>query len=132
MLKTLTPEEKLQEPVAHALKTRNALVQCNYGRFFKLYQQAPGKASALIDVFIDKIRIQCLQKLVVGFIATNIELNYLAMLLAFPSPDELEKFLVERGCTFIEDKNGGSKRLNCKDSIKALKSAQLRVRRCKK
>lgn len=97
MLKTLTPEEKLQEPVAHALKTRNALVQCNYGRFFKLYQQAPGKASALIDVFIDKIRIQCLQKLVVGFIATNIELNYLAMLLAFPSPEELEKFLVERG-----------------------------------
>ena len=37
MLKTLTPEEKKQEPVAHALKTRNALVQCNYGRFFKLY-----------------------------------------------------------------------------------------------
>ena len=60
MLKTLTLEEKQQEPMAHALKTRNALVQCNYGRFFKLYKQAPGKASALIDVFIDKIRIQCL------------------------------------------------------------------------
>ena len=97
MLKTLTPEEKKQEPVAHALKIRNALVQCNYGRFFKLYQSAPGKASALIDVFIDKIRIQCLQKLVVGFIATNIQLNYLSGLLAFTSPDELDSFLVERG-----------------------------------
>ena len=83
--------------MAHALKTRNALVQCNYGRFFKLYQSAPGKASALIDVFIDKIRLQCLQKLAVGFIATNIELDYLAGLLAFTQPDELESFLVERG-----------------------------------
>ena len=123
--------------MAHALKTRNALVQCNYGRFFKLYKVAPGKAPALIDVFIDKIRLQCLQKLVVGFIATNIELDYLAMLLAFSSPEELEKFLDERGkyllssfftisiigCTFISDVTGVSKRLNCKDSIKALKTA---------
>jgi len=148
MLKTLTPEEKQQEPVAHALKTRNALVQSNYARFFKLYGVAPGKASALIDVFIDKIRIQCLQKLVVGFIATNIDLSYLAILLAFPSADELETFLVERGkcflfswltvvcclagCVFTVDRRDGPKRLNCKDSIKALKSAQLRVRRCKK
>jgi len=123
MLKTLTPEEKKAEPVAHALKTRNALVQCNYGRFFKLYQSAPGKASALIDVFIDKIRLQCLQKLVVGFIATNIQLDYLASLLAFTSPDELESFLVERGCIFLEEKHGGSKRLNCKESLKALKTA---------
>ena len=97
MLKTLTEEEKQQEPILHALKTRNALVQCNYARFFKLYLSAPGKAPALIDVFIDKIRIQCLQKLVVGFIATNIEVNYLASLLAFSSPQELEDFLQERG-----------------------------------
>ena len=138
MLKTLTPEEKKQEPVAHALKTRNALVQCNYGRFFKLYQSAPGKAAALIDVFIDKIRIQCLQKLAVGFIATNIQLDYLSNLLAFDSPSELEAFLVERQCIFVEasevtgGSTAGSQRLNCKESLKALKSAPLRVRRCKK
>ena len=134
MLKTLTPEEKKQETVAHALKTRNALVQCNYGRFFKLYQSAPGKAAALIDVFIDKIRIQCLQKLAVGFIATNIQLDYLSNLLAFDSPTELEAFLVERQCIFVEasEVTAGSQRLNCKESLKALKSAPLRVRRCKK
>ena len=124
--------------MAHALKTRNALVQCNYGRFFKLYQSAPGKAAALIDVFIDKIRIQCLQKLAVGFIATNIQLDYLSNLLAFDSPSELEAFLVERQCIFVEasevtgGSTAGSQRLNCKESLKALKSAPLRVRRCKK
>ena len=108
--------------MAHALKTRNALSQCNYARFFKLYRDAPGKGAALIDVFIDKIRTQCLQKLVVGFIATNIELNYLAMLLAFTSTKELEQFLKDRDCNFIEDANGG-KRLNCKESRPALAKA---------
>ena len=142
MLKTLTPGEKQTEPVAHALKSRNALVQCNYGRFFKLYQQAPGKGRSLIDVFIDKIRTQCLQKLVVGFIATNLDLEYLKMLLAFDSLQELTKFLLERSkysnstivflcysrsdfnvndfsfildCMIIDEANG-SKKLNCKES----------------
>ena len=97
MLKTLTPEDKATEVMQHALATRNALLQCNYARFFKLYTVAPSKTPALIDVFIDKIRLQCLQKLAVGFIGTNIDLNYLAMLIAFSSTDQLETFLTERG-----------------------------------
>jgi hypothetical protein len=57
MLKTLTEEEKRTDPVDHALKMRNALVMGNYARFFKLYRIAPNKGKALIDVFIDKLRI---------------------------------------------------------------------------
>lgn len=131
MLKTLTSEEKASLEVSHALKTRNALIQSNYARFFKLYRAAPGKGSALIDVFIDKIRTQALQKLVVGFIATNIELSYLADLLAFSSVDDIEQFLIDRDCVLMDDGSSG-KRLNCKESRGALKNAQLRVRRCVK
>ena len=43
MLKTLTEEEKAQEPVEHALKMRQALNLGNYARFFKLYRVAPNK-----------------------------------------------------------------------------------------
>ena len=71
MMKTLTAEEKKQEPVEHALKVRNALAQGNYGRFFKLYQVAPNMAGSLIDVFIDKLRILSLRQLAVGFVATK-------------------------------------------------------------
>ena len=60
MLKTLTEEDKKHEPVDHALKMRNALVMGNYARFFKLYRVAPNKGKALIDVFIDKIRVLAL------------------------------------------------------------------------
>lgn len=106
MLKTLTEEEKKQEPVEHALKVRNALVMGNYARFFKLYRVAPNKGKALIDVFIDKIRITCLQKLAVGYVATNIEVEYLRIMLAFEGTEELKKFLSDRGCMFVDEGPG--------------------------
>ena len=60
-----------------------SLAQGNYGRFFKLYRNAPNMGSSLIDVFIDKIRIVALQKLSVGYLATNIDTAFLTNLLAF-------------------------------------------------
>lgn len=83
MLKTITAEEKKTEQMLYALKIRDSLKQGNYGRFFKLYRNAPNMGGSLIDVFIDKIRILALQKLTVGYLATNIDLAYLTNLLAF-------------------------------------------------
>lgn len=97
MLKTLTLEDKKNEPMQHALKIRDSLAQGNYGRFFKLYRNAPNMGSQLIDVFIDKIRIVALQKLTVGYLATNIDLIYLSNLLAFDDPGSCEKFLTDQG-----------------------------------
>ena len=97
MMKTLTVEEKKQGPVEHALKVRNALAQGNYGRFFKLYRVAPNKASCLIDVFIDKIRLLSLQKLAVGFVATDVDISYLSLLLAFDNDEQLTQFLADKG-----------------------------------
>ena len=97
MLKTLTVEEKKTEPMQHALKMRESLAQGNYARFFKLYRNAPNMGSSLIDVFIDKLRLIALQKLAVGYLATNIDLGFLANLLAFDDSIECEKFLLEQG-----------------------------------
>lgn len=100
MLKTLTADEKKTEPMQHALKIRESLAQGNYARFFKLYRTAPNMGSSLIDVFIDKLRLIALQKLAVGYLATNIDLGYLANLLAFDDPNNCEKFLLEQGKSF--------------------------------
>ena len=127
MLKTLTDEEKRQVPVDHALKMRNALVMGNYARFFKLYRVAPNKGRALIDVFIDKIRTLCLQKLAMGYVATNIDLDYLKIILAFESTGELRKFLAQRDCVFIDE--GPIQKLDCKLSLQPLRRAPLKLRR---
>lgn len=77
------------------MKVRHAFQQGNYGRFFKLYRDAPNQGSCLIDVFIDKIRIMALRNLAVGFVATGLELSHMVMTLAFQSEEEAEKFLKE-------------------------------------
>jgi hypothetical protein len=83
MLKQLASEEKNLEPIKHALKIRMALVQGNYGRFFKLYKESPNMAASLIDVFIDKYRVLALRNLAIGFVATGISVNFLTITLAF-------------------------------------------------
>lgn len=97
MLKTLTAEDKKTESMQHAMKIRDSLKQGNFGRFFKLYRNAPNMGSSLIDVFIDKLRIIALQKLCVGYLATGIDLAHLTNLLAFDDTAQCEHFLTEQG-----------------------------------
>lgn len=85
ILKHLTLEEKQEEPIKHALEVRKALVSNNFGRFFKLFRTAPNKGSHLIDIFLNKIRVVCLLKLATAYRATNLDVGYLANLLAFDS-----------------------------------------------
>ena len=72
MMKKLTAEEKKDPCIIHALEVRKALAQGNYGRFFKLYQEAPNMGVHLINVFIDKHRTICLQKMAFATQATNL------------------------------------------------------------
>jgi len=59
-LRQLTDDEKKQDCIIHALNVRKALATGNYGRFFKLYKDAPNMGQYLIGIFIDKHRILCL------------------------------------------------------------------------
>jgi len=61
MMKSLTEDEKKEEGVKHALLVRRALVQGNYGRFFKLFTEAPNMGGHLMDIFIEKHRLICMQ-----------------------------------------------------------------------
>ena len=127
MLKHLTAEEKSSEPVEHALSVRKALAQGNYGRFFKLFRTAPNSGQHLMDIFMSKHRILCLQKLAMAYVQTNIEVAYLAHLLAFDSNQALEAFLKGLGCQILLG-DDGKKRLHCKESMPALRKAPLKVK----
>ena len=62
-MQKLSDDEKKEAPIEHALQVRRALAQGNYGRFFKLYQTAPNMGAFLMETFISKHRILCLQRL---------------------------------------------------------------------
>lgn len=78
------------EPIQHALKVRKALASGNFGRFFKLYTSAPNMGGYLMDVFIDKYRVLTLQKIVLAYVAVNIDMAYLSLLLAFDDVSQAE------------------------------------------
>lgn len=74
MLKSLTFEEKICEPIQHALMVRKSLASGNFGRFFKLYRTAPNMGGYLMDVFIEKYRVLSLQKMAIAYVAANIDM----------------------------------------------------------
>ena len=63
VLADLTPAEKNDPAVKHALDTRSALALGNYHRFFQLYLDTPNMGAYLMDMFIDRERLAALSKI---------------------------------------------------------------------
>ena len=60
VLADLTPAEKKDPAVKHALDTRSALALGNYHRFFQLYLETPNMGAYLMDMFVTRERLAAL------------------------------------------------------------------------
>jgi hypothetical protein len=60
LLATLTPTDKTQPWIKHALDVRSSLALGNYHKFFRLYVDAPNMGSYLMDMFIERERLHAL------------------------------------------------------------------------
>ena len=60
MLADLTPTDKTQPAVKHALEVRSSLALGNYHKFFRLYLDTPNMGAYLIDMFIVRERLAAL------------------------------------------------------------------------
>jgi hypothetical protein len=59
-LADLTPADKSDPAVRHALDVRSALALGNYHRFFQLYLDTPNMGAYLMDMFVDRERLSAL------------------------------------------------------------------------
>ena len=59
-LADLTPADKLDPAVKHAMDVRSALALGNYHRFFQLYLDTPNMGAYLMDMFVDRERLSAL------------------------------------------------------------------------
>jgi SAC3 family protein LENG8/THP3 len=59
-LADLTPAEKEEGPIKHALSVRSALALNNYHRFFQLYLDTPNMGAYLMDMFVLRERLAAL------------------------------------------------------------------------
>jgi len=56
-LADLTPAEKKEKPIKHALDVRSALALGNYHRFFQLFNDTPNMGAYLMDMFVTRERL---------------------------------------------------------------------------
>lgn len=60
LLASLTPEQRADPGVQHALDVRSSLARSNYHRFFKLFLAAPKMGPYMMDHFVERERVAAL------------------------------------------------------------------------
>lgn len=63
VLSDLTPADKSEPAVQHALNVRSALALGNYHKFFKLYLTVPNMGGYLMDMFIERERFSAMARI---------------------------------------------------------------------
>ncbi|KAJ2358753.1 hypothetical protein IWW50_000536 [Coemansia erecta] len=101
-LAAMSPSEKQDPAVGHALSVRASMAAGNYHRFFKLYLAAPNMGGYLIDKFIDRERCASLQRMCKAF-RPRLSVAVIAKELAFAKVSECKKFLTGLKIAISED-----------------------------
>lgn len=63
VLSELTPTDKKEEAIKHALDVRSALALGNYHKFFQLYLKVPNMGAYLMDMFVERERLAALARM---------------------------------------------------------------------
>ncbi|KAH0608639.1 uncharacterized protein H6S33_001773 [Morchella sextelata] len=105
LLANLTPVDKQDKSVQHALQVRSVLAAGNFHRFFKLYLEAPKMGGYLMDSFIARERMSAMCTICKAY-RPDIDIRFLTEELGFESDTECVQFLCDSGAQdLIEQKS---------------------------
>jgi hypothetical protein len=129
----LTPRQKVDPAVRHALDTQRALSMGNYHALFGLYMNAPNMGAYIMDHFIDRERIKALMVMTKASVTSHslieqnaqtslhhsyktLPLSFIYNELAFETPAAAREFLVAHSAGFFMNPNSPDtvKILDCK------------------
>ncbi|KAI8991990.1 nuclear export factor [Mycotypha africana] len=122
----LTPEQKENEFVKHALEVRSSLATGNYHCFFNLYKCAPNMGAYLMDHFCERERVQSLITLCKAC-RPDIPFSFIQNELAFDTEEQMLKFLSEQKAKVYSTKGNGY--LDCKGALAGLLESQKKFKK---
>ncbi|KAI0084493.1 SAC3/GANP/Nin1/mts3/eIF-3 p25 family-domain-containing protein [Irpex rosettiformis] len=99
----LTPKQKTDPAVKHALAVQRALSTGNYHALFDLYLNAPNMGAYIMDHFINRERVVAL--LVITKAYKTISLTFIERELGFDSLIQAREFLQEHNAAFFQNPN---------------------------
>ncbi|PFH60048.1 hypothetical protein XA68_11532 [Ophiocordyceps unilateralis] len=103
-LADLTPADKEERPIKHALSVRSALALGNYEKFFKLYLDTPNMGAYLMDMFVVRERLAALCNICKGY-KPDVNLDFVTKELAFESEADAAQFIIDhQGEHLLEDR----------------------------
>ncbi|KAI9817939.1 MAG: Leukocyte receptor cluster (LRC) member 8 [Thelocarpon impressellum] len=110
VLADLTPAEKKDAAVKHALDVRSALALGNYHAFFRLYLDTPNMGAYLMDMFVVRERLAALANMCRAY-KPDIKLRFVTEELGFESDGECVRFLCDSGAEGLLDEREDGVRL---------------------
>jgi len=94
VLSDLTPADKKEPSIKHALEVRSALALGNYHKFFKLYLAVPDMGAYLMDMFVERERLAALACLCKSY-KPDVRLRFVTEELGFESDEEACQFILD-------------------------------------
>jgi hypothetical protein len=103
-LADLTPAEKEERPIKHALDVRSALALGNYHKFFQLYLDTPNMGAYLMDTFVVRERLAALCAICRAY-KPDVKLRFITEELGFESDADAAQFILDHnGQHLLEDR----------------------------
>ncbi|KAL2866866.1 SAC3/GANP domain protein [Aspergillus lucknowensis] len=93
-LADLTPADKQNHAVKHALDVRSALALGNYHRFFQLYLDTPNMGAYLMDMFVDRERLSALAAICKAY-KPDVKIRFITEELGFESDEQSARFILD-------------------------------------
>ncbi|EDN04349.1 conserved hypothetical protein [Histoplasma mississippiense (nom. inval.)] len=113
-LADLTPADKLDPAVKHALDVRSALALGNYHKFFQLYLDTPNMGAYLMDMFVDRERLAALACICKVY-KPEVKIRFITEELGFESDEQAARFILDHAPEdLLQEKLDGVKLLTGK------------------
>jgi hypothetical protein len=94
ILTDLTPAEKKDPAIKHALDVRSAVALGNYHRLFQLYHDTPNMGAYLMDMFVTRERLLAMCKICRAY-KQDVKLRLITEELGFESDGQAAEFIIE-------------------------------------